>query len=96
MDKKTRLYLTYSMGIYQLVSAFSPWFIPNVFNGKFVLASMNRGIIESGRTSEIIVNSASKNELIQIQKTTYSPENLINADDLSSYELNRQIKIKLS
>lgn len=39
MDKKTRLYLTYSMGIYQLVSAFSPWLIPNVFNGKFVLAS---------------------------------------------------------
>ena len=39
MDKKTRLYLTYSMGIYQLVSAFSPWLIPNVFNGNFVLAS---------------------------------------------------------
>ena len=64
--------------------------------GKFVLASMNHGIIESGRTSEIIVNSASKNELIQIQKITHSSKNMINAVDLSSYELNRQIKIKLS
>ena len=64
--------------------------------GKFVLASMNRGMIESGRTSEIVVNSAVKNELIQIQKTIHSNKNIIDAVNLSSYELNRQIKLKLS
>ena len=38
MDKKTRLYLTYSMGIYQLVMAFAPE-LAQIYNGKFVLAS---------------------------------------------------------
>ena len=61
--------------------------------GKFVLASMNRGIIESGRTSEIVTSA--KTELIQIQKTIHSNKNIIDAVDLSSYELNRQIKLKL-
>ena len=58
--------------------------------GRFVLASMNQGIIESGRDSDTIDSISS--DLIQIENSHDISQNIIDSNGLSSYELNTNIK----
>ena len=58
--------------------------------GRFVLASMNKGIIESGRDSDTIDSISS--DLIQIENSHDISQNIIDSNGLSSYELNTNIK----
>ena len=62
--------------------------------GRFVLASMNKGIIESGRDSDTIDSISS--DLIQIENSHDISQNIIDSNGLSSYELNTNIKSILS
>tara|TARA_B100000029_G_scaffold324890_1_gene317327 strand:- start:54674 stop:56788 length:2115 start_codon:yes stop_codon:yes gene_type:complete len=62
--------------------------------GRFVLASMNKGIIESGRDSNTIDKISS--DLIEIETSHNISENIIDSNALSSYELNTNIKSVLS
>ena len=62
--------------------------------GRFVLASMNKGIIESGRDSDTIDSISS--DLIQIENSHDISQNIIDSNGLSSYELNTNIKSVLS
>ncbi|MCH2397201.1 MAG: hypothetical protein MK227_03245 [Nitrososphaerales archaeon] len=62
--------------------------------GRFVLASMNQGIIESGRDSDTIDSISS--DLIQIENSHDISQNIIDSNGLSSYELNTNIKSILS
>jgi glutamate synthase domain-containing protein 1/glutamate synthase domain-containing protein 3 len=63
--------------------------------GRFVFASMNKGIIESGRDSNII-DSVKSSDLIEIDSSHNSSANIIDSNKLSSYELNTHIKSILS
>ena len=62
--------------------------------GRFVLASMNKGIIESGRDSDTIDSISS--DLIKIENSHDISQNIIDSNGLSSYELNTNIKSILS
>ena len=62
--------------------------------GRFVLASMNKGIIESGRDSNTIDSISS--DLIQIETSHNISQNIIDSNALSSYELNTNIQSVLS
>ena len=62
--------------------------------GRFVLASMNKGIIESGRDSNTIDSISS--DLIQIETSHDISQNIIDSNDLSSYELNTNIQSVLN
>ena len=62
--------------------------------GRFVLASMNKGIIESGRDSDTIDSISS--DLVQIENSHDISQNIIDSNGLSSYELNTNIKSVLS
>ena len=61
--------------------------------GRFVLASMKKGIIESG-SSASIVDATDSSGLLQI-RSEYNSENLIDSNNLSSYDLTNSIRTKL-